>query len=51
MSTPKRYGCQDYRSEMLMVGLQTRLQQEDLSEEERRRIVKALSELEAEFFD
>ena len=50
MASPARYGCNAYRTEMLMVGLRARLRREDLSEEERRSIETTLEELEADFY-
>lgn len=43
-----QYTCREYREEMLLLGLRRRLEQEDLSEEERRVLRARLSELEAE---
>jgi hypothetical protein len=45
-----RYGCNDYRTEMIMAGLRARLRQENLSEEERRRLVETLEKLEADYY-
>ena len=50
MPSPTHYGCSDYRTEMILVGLRTRLRQEDLSEEERQTLEKELSALEADFY-
>lgn len=50
MASPARYGCNAYRTEMLMVGLRARLRREDLSKEERRSIETTLQELEADFY-
>jgi len=36
--TTSPYTCSDYRKEMILIGLVRRLKQEDLTEEERRRI-------------
>ena len=49
MSAPSRYGCGDYRIEMLLAGLQARLRNKDLTEEERRRLEEELKVLEADF--
>jgi hypothetical protein len=40
------YTCNDYREEMILNSLQRRLQRDDLSEEERDRILKELHQLE-----
>ena len=50
MPPPTHYGCSDYRTEMILVGLRARLRQEDLSEEERQTLEKELSALEADFY-
>ena len=50
MSAPSRYGCSDYRIEMLLASLQARLRNEDLPEDERRRLEKELKALEDEFY-
>jgi hypothetical protein len=41
-----KYTCVDYRSEMKLLGLKRRLEEENLSEEERARIVREIRELE-----
>ncbi|MBW1857151.1 MAG: hypothetical protein JRI42_02595 [Deltaproteobacteria bacterium] len=41
-----KYTCVDYRSEMKLLGLKRRLEEENLSEEERVRIVQEIKELE-----
>lgn len=43
-----QYTCREYREEMVLLGLRRRLEQEDLSEEERRALRARLLELEAE---
>ena len=43
-----RYTCNEYREEMMLLGLKRRLAQEDLSEEERRAIIKEIEKLESE---
>jgi hypothetical protein len=43
-----RYTCREYREEMVLLGLRRRLEQEDLSDEERRRLRDRLERLEAE---
>ena len=41
-----KYTCVDYRSEMKLLGLKKRLEEENLSEEERAQIVREIKELE-----
>jgi len=41
-----KYTCVDYRSEMKLLGLKRRLEEENLSEEERVQIVQEIKELE-----
>jgi len=43
-----KYTCADYRSEMKLLGLKRRLEEENLSEEERAQIVREIKELEKE---
>jgi hypothetical protein len=40
------YTCKDYRSEMKLLGLKRRLEEENLGEEEKAQIVKEIKELE-----
>jgi hypothetical protein len=40
------YTCKEYREEMVLLALQQRLQQKDLSEEERQRILEEIQRLE-----
>ncbi len=40
------YTCKDYRSEMKLLGLKRRLEEENLTEEERARITQEIKELE-----
>ena len=40
------YTCVDYRSEMKLLGLKKRLEEENLTEEERGQIVQEIKELE-----
>ncbi len=42
------YTCVDYRSEMKLLGLKRRLEEESLTEEERAQIVQEIKELEEE---
>jgi len=41
-----KYTCVDYRSEMKLLGLKRRLEEENLSEEKRTQIVQEIEELE-----
>ena len=41
-----KYTCVDYRSEMKLLGLKRRLEEENLSEEERVQMVQEIKELE-----
>ena len=50
MPSQTSYGCGDYRTEMILIGLRARLRREDLSEEERRTLEKELNALETEFY-
>ncbi len=43
-----KYTCVDYRSEMKLLGLKRRLEEENLSEEEKAQIVEEIEELEEE---
>ena len=40
------YTCNEYREEMLLLGLQRRLHAEDISEEERQRLKERVKDLE-----
>jgi len=42
------YTCVDYRSEMKLLGLKRRLEEENLTEEERSQIAHEIKELEKE---
>jgi hypothetical protein len=42
------YTCVDYRSEMKLLGLKRRLEEENLTEEERAQIAQEIKELEKE---
>ena len=42
------YTCQDFRQEMIILGLRRRLQDSSLSEQERQAILERLQDLEAE---
>jgi hypothetical protein len=41
-----KYTCNEYREEMILAGLQKRLQQNDLSETEREQLLQDINELE-----
>ena len=43
-----KYTCADYRSEMKLLGLKRRLEEENLSEEERAQMVQEIKDLEEE---
>jgi len=40
------YTCKDYRAEMILLGLQRRLQDDDLSEAEKKKIKEQIREIE-----
>jgi len=42
-----QYTCADYRIEMILLGLKRRLEQNDLSEEEKNEIIEQIEKLEA----
>ncbi len=46
MSNKEKYGCNEYRQEMILAGLRVRLQKEDLSKEEQDAILKEIKRLE-----
>ena len=50
MPPQSNYGCGDYRTEMILVGLRTRLQQDNLTDEERRKLENELKDLEKDFY-
>ena len=41
------YTCNEYRQEMMLLGLKNRLSSENLSDEEKRNLVKEIKKLEA----
>lgn len=43
-----KYGCTDYRQEMMLAGLRVRLQNEDLCKEEKDALLKEIKKLETE---
>lgn len=45
-SGKNNYTCNEYREEMILAALQRRLQQTDLSEEERAKLLREIAELE-----
>lgn len=45
-SGKNNYTCNEYREEMILAALQRRLQQEDLSEEERAELLREIAEFE-----
>jgi len=45
-SGKNNYTCNEYREEMILASLQRRLQQADLSDEERARLLREIAELE-----
>ena len=47
MEKRSKYSCIDYRQEMMLLALRRRLAQDDLSEEERRRINEEMQKLES----
>ncbi|MEK6193882.1 MAG: hypothetical protein N2F24_06605 [Deltaproteobacteria bacterium] len=47
MSSNTQYTCNEYREEMLLLGLQRRLHAEGVSEEERERLKERIKDLEA----
>ncbi len=44
------YGCNDYRQEMILVGLHERLRRENLSDDERRALEEEIRQMEEERF-
>jgi len=44
----KPYTCQDYRQEMILLGLQRRLHDTDLSDDEKKQVMEAIRKLEHE---
>ena len=46
MKNNLKYTCADYREEMILVGLRQRLNQVDLTEKEREKIVREINRLE-----
>ena len=43
-----KYTCQEYRAEMILLGLTRRLNQEDLSDDEREALLAEINELKSE---
>ena len=48
MRKPKKYTCADYRKEMILLGLRRRLEESELTAEERVRLIAEIKELESE---
>jgi hypothetical protein len=42
------YTCSDYRLEMILLGLRRRLNEESLSEDEKKRLLKEIRKIEVE---
>ncbi len=42
-----KYTCTDYRQEMILMGLKQRLNQHDLSDEEKKEIIREIKKLES----
>ena len=47
MTADNKYTCNEYREEMMLLGLQRRLSDGSISEEERRRLEERIKDLEA----
>ena len=47
LSSNTQYTCNEYREEMLLLGLQRRLHAEGVSEEERERLKERIKDLES----
>jgi hypothetical protein len=47
-SSPMKYTCEDYRNEMMLLALRKRLQQGDLSQEEKSKLIEEIKKLEEE---
>ena|GEM_PF-3794306 len=45
---PMKYTCEDYRQEMKLMALRKRLEEEDLSKEEKARLAEEIKKLEQE---
>jgi hypothetical protein len=46
MNEQSQYTCQDYRQEMVLVGLRRQLEKEDLSEPQRQEILQEIKRME-----
>lgn len=46
MAGQSRYTCNDYREEMILAGLRKKLEQENLSEVQKKAIVEEINKLE-----
>ena len=49
-SPPPRYGCRDYRQEMILVGLHKRLNQGNLTDAEREALEEEIRRIESDRF-
>jgi len=47
-SSRQQYTCNEYRVEMILLGLNNRLRQENLTQEERRKIKEEIARLESD---
>lgn len=47
-SSGQQYTCNEYRAEMILLGLNNRLRQENLTKEERRKIKEEITRLESD---
>ncbi len=47
-SSGNKYTCNEYRTEMILLGLNNRLNQENLTEEERQNIKEEIARLETD---
>jgi hypothetical protein len=45
----RQYTCNDYREEMILLGLRQRLQHPDLTREERKKLAEEIARLEKTF--
>lgn len=43
---PGKYTCNEYREEMILLGLQKRLAKPDLTQEEKKELLKEIAEVE-----
>ncbi len=45
-TVPSQYTCNDYRQEMILLGLRQKLQRSDLTDAERSKLMQEISKLE-----